>query len=56
MSEKKNPAKPISNDEKFKPQNVAESGADKGRAERNMNDVSRGSEDDRRRTSQHRSD
>ncbi len=49
MSDKTDPTKPKSNDEKFKPQNVADESAgsvtSKGRADRNMNnDTSRGSE------------
>ena len=50
MSHDKDPTKPISNDEKFKPKNVA--GDDEhGRDTRNMHDVPRGSEGDRRRNS-----
>lgn len=48
MNDKKNPAKPQSNNEKFKPQNVQDeshgSVTNSGRDERNMEDVSRGSE------------
>ncbi|MDN3645111.1 hypothetical protein QWY75_02685 [Pontixanthobacter aestiaquae] len=48
MSDKSNPAEPRSNDEKFKPQNVQDeshgSVTSGGRNERNMDDVSRGSE------------
>ncbi|WP_170004468.1 hypothetical protein [Pseudopontixanthobacter vadosimaris] len=49
MSDKTDPTKPKSNDEKFKPQNVADESAgsvtSKGRADCNMNnDTSRGSE------------
>ena len=53
MSGQKDPTKPISNDEKFKPQNVA-SDDEHGRATRNMMDVPRGSEGDRRRSSHNR--
>ena len=53
MTEKKDPTKPVSNDEKFKPKNVA-ADDEHGRATRNMKDVPRGSEGDRRRSSQNR--
>ncbi|APE28408.1 hypothetical protein [Aurantiacibacter gangjinensis] len=55
MSHKDDPTKPMSNDEKFKPKNVASDDAH-GRLERNMKDVPRGSEGDRRRSAQHRVD
>jgi len=55
MSDQQDPTKPVPNSEKFKPQNVAGSKADKGRSERNIEDVSRGSEGDSRRNSQNRS-
>lgn len=55
MSHKTDPTKPVSNDEKFKPKNVA-SDDEHGRATRNMKDVPRGSEGDRRRASQNRVD
>ncbi len=49
------PTKPVSNDEKFKPKNVAHEGAGSvdsaGRKDRNMDDTARGSEGDRRRAS-----
>ncbi len=54
MTKKSDPTKPVSNDEKFKPQNVADAGNDTGRREGNMKDVARGSEGDRRRNSQNR--
>ena len=53
MSHKDDPTKPLSNDEVFKPKNVA-SDDEHGRATRNMKDVPRGSEGDRRRSSQNR--
>ncbi len=51
MSDKTNPAKPVSNSEKFKPQNVANEGAgnipNAGRKDRNMDsDMARGSGQD----------
>ncbi len=55
MSEQKDPTKPTPNDEKFKPKNVA-ADDEHGRATRNMTDVPRGSEGDRRRASQNRVD
>ena len=55
MSEQKDPTKPESNDEKFKPKNVASDDAH-GRLERNMKDVPRGSDGDRRRAAQNRTD
>ncbi|GEM_PF-1825175 len=55
MTKKKDPTKPVSNDEKFKPKNVA-ADDEHGRATRNMKDVPRGSEGDRRRSSQNRTD
>ncbi|WP_271078174.1 hypothetical protein [Aurantiacibacter sp. MUD61] len=54
MSEQKDPTKPIPNDEKFKPKNVA-GGDDHGRNTQNMKDVPRGSEPDRRRNASNRS-
>ena len=57
MSDKKDPTKPVSNDEKFKPQNVAGEGKGKpgssGRKAREMDqgDIARGSEGDVRRSS-----
>jgi hypothetical protein len=57
MSEKQDPSKPVSNDEKFKPQNVAEEGAAQpgspGRLDREMNgtNTARGSEPSQRGTS-----
>ncbi|WP_158610998.1 hypothetical protein [Aurantiacibacter spongiae] len=53
MSEKTDPTKPIENDEKFRPKNVA-ADDEHGRATRNMHDVPRGSEGDRRRNSSNR--
>ena len=53
MSERKDPTKPVSNDEKFKPKNVA-SDDSHGRASRDMKNVPRGSEGDRRRSAQNR--
>lgn len=53
MSEQQDPTKPIPNDEKFKPKNVA-ADDEHGRNTRNMKDVPRGSEGDRRRSSQNR--
>lgn len=49
MSNKQDPSKPVSNDEKFKPQNVQDeshgSVSSSGRQDRNIgHDVSRGSE------------
>jgi len=55
MSDQQDPNKHVPNSEKFKPQNVAGSKTDKDRSERNMEDVSRGSEGDSRRNSQNRS-
>ncbi|WP_162848937.1 hypothetical protein [Aurantiacibacter suaedae] len=55
MSDKKDPTKPTRNDEKFKPQNVADGSPSGGQNERDMKDVPRGSEGDRRRSAQHRS-
>lgn len=55
MTEQADPTKPISNDEKFAPKNVA--GDDEhGRFTRDMKDVPRGSAGDRRRSAQHRTD
>lgn len=58
MSEKQDPTKPTSNDEKFKPQNVAGEGKGQpgtsGRPDRNMDDTARGSEPAQRGTSGHR--
>ncbi|MCL6251783.1 hypothetical protein M3P36_12115 [Altererythrobacter sp. KTW20L] len=54
MSKTEDPAKPVPDSEKFKPQNVSGAGKDTGRNERNMDDVARGSEDDRRRAAQDR--
>lgn len=54
MSGQKDPTKPISNDEKFKPKNVA-ADDEHGRDTRNMKDVPRGSDGDRRRAAQNRS-
>ena len=55
MSDDNAPDKPTPNSEKFKPQNVAGEGGGnpggKGRAERNMHDVPRGSEPDQRGSS-----
>ena len=58
MTEKKDPTKPVSNDEKFKPQNVKKAGGagdpgKEGRKAREMNqdDIPRGSEGDVRRSS-----
>ena len=53
MTDRTDPTKPVSNDEKFKPKNVA-ADDEHGRATRNMKDVPRGSEGDRRRSSQNR--
>jgi hypothetical protein len=50
MSKTADPSKPTPNSEKFKPKNVAGAGIDSGRNERNMDDVARGSEGDRRRS------
>lgn len=55
MRKDKDPTKPVPNDEKFKPKNVA-ADDEHGRATRNMKDVPRGSEGDRRRASQNRVD
>lgn len=55
MSKTKDPTKPQPNSEKFKPKNVA-SDDEVGRATRNMKDVPLGSEGDRRRASQTRTD
>ncbi|QZH74430.1 MAG: hypothetical protein JY451_12195 [Erythrobacter sp.] len=55
MSKQQDPTKPVSNSEKFKPKNVA-SDEDHGRNVRNMDDVPRGSEGDRRRSAQNRVD
>lgn len=58
MSDDQNPAKPVSNDEKFKPQNVQNEGAGqsggKGRPDRNMKDTARGSEHHTQRKSMNR--
>ena len=54
MSHTKDPTKPLPNDEKFSPKNVA-SDDEVGRDTRNMHDVPRGSEGDRRRNASHRS-
>ena len=57
MAEKQDPTKPVSNKEKFKPQNVADEGhgqpGKSGRSAREMNqaDIARGSEGDVRRSS-----
>lgn len=57
MSDPKDPTKPVSNDEKFKPENVKDAGAGKpgseGRKARQMDrdDIPRGSEGDVRRSS-----
>ncbi len=56
MSDKPDPTKPKSNDEKFKPQNVADGSPGSGRNEVDMKDVPRGSEGDLRRKSQNRND
>ena len=56
MSKTQDPTKPVPNGEKFKPQNVADGSPADGRLERDMKDVSRGSEGDRRRTSGPRTD
>lgn len=53
MSETQDPTKPTPNDEKFKPKNVA-ADDEAGRNTRNMHDVPRGSEGDRRRNSANR--
>lgn len=53
MSETLDPTRPTPDTEKFKPKNVADDDAP-GRADRNMHDVPRGSEEDRRRSSTHR--
>ena len=55
MSHTDDPTKPTPNDEKFKPKNVA-SDDEHGRATRNMHDVPRGSDGDRRRAAQNRVD
>ena len=54
MSDDKDPTKPLSNKEKFKPGNIADGSPNASRRERDMKDVSRGSEGDRRRSSQNR--
>ncbi len=54
MSDKSDPTKPISNDEKFKPAKVADGSPANARAEHDMKDVPAGSEEDRRRSSQNR--
>ena len=57
MSDKQDPTKPVSNKEKFKPQNVADEGhgnpGKSGRLAREMDqaDIPRGSEGDVRRSS-----
>ncbi|MEL1250611.1 hypothetical protein [Aurantiacibacter gilvus] len=56
MSKTEDKTKPESADEKFKPANVADGSPGKGRHERNMKDVPRGSEGDRRRSSENRTD
>ena len=53
MSDDIDPTKPVPNDEKFKPKNVAGDDAH-GRLERNMKDVPRGSDGDRRRAASNR--
>ena len=55
MSKHPDPTKPTSNKEKFAPKNVA-SDDEHGRATRNMHDVPRGSDGDRRRAAQNRVD
>lgn len=55
MSKPHDPTKPVPNAEKFKPKNVADGASDTGRSERDMADVPRGSEGDRRRSAQNRS-
>ncbi len=55
MGKDKDPTKPVPNDEKFKPKNVA-ADDERGRATRNMKDVARGSAGDRRRSAQNRTD
>jgi len=54
MSDNKNPAKPVPNDEKFKPQNVADAKGPGGRDEQSMKDMPRGSEPDSRGRSSNR--
>jgi hypothetical protein len=54
MAKPQNPSKPQPESEKFKPSNVASEGPDKGRNERDMTDVARGSEPERRGASGNR--
>ena len=59
MADQKDPSKPASNGEKFKPQNVADESSgsvtSEGRPDRNMDrDTARGSEPDTRGSSQNR--
>lgn len=54
MTDNPNPTKPTPDKDKFKPANVADGSPNKGRSEHDMKDVSRGSEGDRRRSSQNR--
>lgn len=56
MSKTKDPTQPLSNEEKFKPKNVAGDERTPGRDERTMQDVPRGSEGDRRRKAGNRND
>ena len=54
MSKKTDPTKPTSNDEKFKPANVADGSPANARHVLHIAFVPRGSEGDRRRSSQNR--
>lgn len=54
MSKDIDPTKPIPAAEKFKPQNVAKAKDLPGREDRDMLDVARGSENDRRGAARHR--
>jgi hypothetical protein len=48
MSNKQDPTEPVSDKEKFKPENVADEMGSAGRNERAMENVARGSEEERR--------
>ena len=54
MTDKQDPTKPLADKEKFKPGNIADGSPNASRREREMLDVARGSEGDRRRSSQNR--
>lgn len=55
MTRTDKPSDPMPNEEKSKPQRVRDGAEPKGREERDMEDVPRGSEGDRRRAAQNRS-